>query len=243
MAIRYRSVVCVVGVGERLACPDALIGWSGNDDHRDNRSTQPARARGSRRWPSRPWRSSVASSTWCLPRSRWSCWRPFLLGIAAAIRIDSDGPVLFRQRRLGRALSPFTVNKLRTMRPGSARTSTASSCWGLIAGERGAAGSERRSAARAERRCARHPRRAIPASHEPRRAACAVERHPRRYVAGRTATSDSVRGRVLPSALARGFAVKPGVTGLWQVVSDGSELTLEEMIKLDLDYVKRRSYG
>jgi lipopolysaccharide/colanic/teichoic acid biosynthesis glycosyltransferase len=37
------------------------------------------------------------------------------------------------------------------------------------------------------------------------------------------------------------FAVKPGVTGLWQV-NGRSELTLEEMIRLDISYAERRSF-
>ena len=36
------------------------------------------------------------------------------------------------------------------------------------------------------------------------------------------------------------FAVKPGLTGLWQV-SGRCELSVEEMIALDLEYVRRRS--
>jgi len=36
--------------------------------------------------------------------------------IAIAVRFDSPGPVLFRQRRLGRDMHPFTVLKFRTMR-------------------------------------------------------------------------------------------------------------------------------
>lgn len=40
---------------------------------------------------------------------------PLLLAIAVAIRIDSPGPVLFRQRRIGRGSQPFTVLKFRTM--------------------------------------------------------------------------------------------------------------------------------
>ncbi|WP_018700247.1 sugar transferase [Amorphus coralli] len=40
---------------------------------------------------------------------------PFLLAIAVAIRLDSKGPALFRQTRIGYRGKPFTVYKLRTM--------------------------------------------------------------------------------------------------------------------------------
>lgn len=40
---------------------------------------------------------------------------PALFLIAAAIKLDSKGPVLFRQKRGGLAGAPFTVFKLRTM--------------------------------------------------------------------------------------------------------------------------------
>ena len=38
-----------------------------------------------------------------------------MAGIALAIRLDSQGPVLFRQRRVGRAGVPFNMLKFRTM--------------------------------------------------------------------------------------------------------------------------------
>ncbi len=41
---------------------------------------------------------------------------PLMAAIAVAIRLDSNGPVLFRQQRLGRDMRPFTVLKFRTMR-------------------------------------------------------------------------------------------------------------------------------
>lgn len=40
---------------------------------------------------------------------------PLLALIAIAIRLDSRGPALFRQRRSGRGRSPFTLLKFRTM--------------------------------------------------------------------------------------------------------------------------------
>jgi exopolysaccharide biosynthesis polyprenyl glycosylphosphotransferase len=40
---------------------------------------------------------------------------PVLVALAAAIRLDNEGPALFRQTRIGREGKPFTVYKLRTM--------------------------------------------------------------------------------------------------------------------------------
>jgi lipopolysaccharide/colanic/teichoic acid biosynthesis glycosyltransferase len=40
---------------------------------------------------------------------------PLLLAIAVAIKLDSRGPVLFRQQRVGRHGVPFDIHKFRTM--------------------------------------------------------------------------------------------------------------------------------
>lgn len=49
---------------------------------------------------------------------------PLMLSIATWVRLDSPGPVLFRQTRVGRFGRPFTIHKFRTMRvePGAAIT-------------------------------------------------------------------------------------------------------------------------
>lgn len=41
---------------------------------------------------------------------------PVLLSIATWVRLDSPGPALFRQTRVGRFGRPFTIHKFRTMR-------------------------------------------------------------------------------------------------------------------------------
>ncbi len=44
---------------------------------------------------------------------------PLLLAVALAIRLDSPGPVFFRQQRVGRFGVPFRIHKFRTMRAGA----------------------------------------------------------------------------------------------------------------------------
>lgn len=46
---------------------------------------------------------------------------PLLAAVALWIRLDSPGPVLFRQRRVGRDGRPFVLLKFRTMRAGADR--------------------------------------------------------------------------------------------------------------------------
>ena len=44
---------------------------------------------------------------------------PLLLAIALAVRLDSRGPALYRQTRVGRHGVPFRIHKFRTMRDGA----------------------------------------------------------------------------------------------------------------------------
>jgi lipopolysaccharide/colanic/teichoic acid biosynthesis glycosyltransferase len=45
---------------------------------------------------------------------------PLLLAVAAMVKLDSPGPVFFRQHRVGRHGVPFAIHKFRTMRDGVA---------------------------------------------------------------------------------------------------------------------------
>lgn len=46
------------------------------------------------------------------------CCAPILVVVGLAIAIDSRGPVLFRQQRIGRGYEPFTILKFRSMKHG-----------------------------------------------------------------------------------------------------------------------------
>ncbi|HST67377.1 MAG TPA: sugar transferase, partial [Mycobacteriales bacterium] len=45
---------------------------------------------------------------------------PLLLAVAAAVKLSGPGPVLYRQVRVGQGGRPFTLLKVRSMRPGTA---------------------------------------------------------------------------------------------------------------------------
>jgi len=46
---------------------------------------------------------------------------PLLLAVAAVVKLDSPGPVFFRQQRVGRFGVPFCIHKFRTMLDGAAQ--------------------------------------------------------------------------------------------------------------------------
>ena len=164
---------------------------------------------------------------------------PLMVVIAGAIQLDSPGPVLFRQRRLGRSLTPFTVHKFRSMRDGVSDAVHKEFVLGLIAG---AQPTKTRGNARfklvADDRVTRVGRILRRASLDELPQLWNVVRGQMSLVGPRPPIQYEVE-HYPPNWFVR-FDVKPGVTGLWQV-SGRSELTHEQMIKLDAEYVGRRS--
>lgn len=158
------------------------------------------------------------------------CLAPFALLVAAAIRLDSPGPVFFRQTRVGRDGAHFPMLKFRSMHVDA------------------------------------EARRAALLALSDRDGVCFKSRHdPRVTRVGRLLRRFSIdempqiwnvlRGEMsivgprpaLPSevaayparALGR-LAVKPGLTGVWQV-SGRAEIGFDKMIDMDLAYVRSRS--
>ena len=83
---------------------------------------------------------------------------------------------------------------------------------------------------------------AAPAALVDRRAAAAVQRVPRRHVAGGAASRAARRGGKYAEHVRRRLVVKPGMTGLWQV-SGRSDLSWDESVRLDLRYVENWSFA
>jgi lipopolysaccharide/colanic/teichoic acid biosynthesis glycosyltransferase len=163
---------------------------------------------------------------------------PLLLLVALAIRLDSRGPALFRQRRVGHEQRKFTLFKFRSMRldadPGSHREYVTS----LIKGKAANGGRENLYKLAVDDRI-------TPVGRWIRR--WSLDELPQllNVIAGdmtlvgpRPAIPYEVAE--YPGWYLQRFSVKPGLTGLWQV-SGRSERTYEEMVRLDVEYAQTRS--
>lgn len=165
---------------------------------------------------------------------------PLLAVIAVVIRIESPGPALFRQTRVGRSLEPFTVSKFRTMVTGVSHDVHREFVLALIAGkEPPTPDSGPRFKLSRDARLTRVGRFLRRASLDELPQLWNVIRGDMSLVGPRPPIPYEVE-HYPPHWFGR-FAVKPGLTGLWQV-NGRSELAPEEMIKLDLEYVERRSF-
>jgi exopolysaccharide biosynthesis polyprenyl glycosylphosphotransferase len=152
---------------------------------------------------------------------------PLMIATAIAIRLTSDGPVLFRQERYGLNRRRFSMWKFRTMVQGA---------------ETLQAGLEARNEAQGPTfKIARDPR-VTPIGRVLRRTS--IDELPQLFNVLRGEMS-LVGPRPLPArdmarftrtSDVRRSSVRPGLTGLWQV-SGRSNLDFNEWIRLDLHYI------
>ncbi len=164
---------------------------------------------------------------------------PLLAIVALAVKLDSAGPVIFWQRRLGRDLRPFSVAKFRTMSDGAATEAHRVHVERMI--REGHGDGQTRPMAKLHS----DPRVTRVGSFLRR---TSIDELPQLWnvlvgemslVGPRPPIQYEVDE--YPARAFRRFAVRPGITGLWQV-SGRSLTTFSEMIDLDTEYVQRRSF-
>ncbi|HEY2631519.1 MAG TPA: sugar transferase [Solirubrobacteraceae bacterium] len=162
---------------------------------------------------------------------------PVMILIAFAVRLDSKGPVLFRQRRVGRGQREFTMLKFRTMRRDADAARHRQYVQTLIDGadnpERG-----RLYKLSVDDRITRIGRVLRSWSLDELPQLLNVIRGDMALVGPRPVIPYEVE--MYPEDYLRRFAVKPGLTGLWQV-SGRNERTYEEMVSFDIQYAESAS--
>ena len=164
---------------------------------------------------------------------------PVMLIIAITVRLTTPGPAHFRQVRIGHLLSPFVVLKFRTMHQDNDDAIHRSYVRTMLAGSAVPA-----DGVRGIYKLAGDPR-VTPIGKFLRKAS--LDELPQLVnvlrgdmsLVGPRPVLPWEAGLFEPRHQVR-FAVKPGITGLWQV-SGRSVLTMQQALELDVEYVRRRS--
>ena len=161
---------------------------------------------------------------------------PVLIAAAMAIKVSSPGPVLFRQRRIGRNGRSFEMYKLRTMVANADPAIHRAYVSALMRGEAGQDGGLFKLAS--------DPRITTVGRFLRR---TSIDELPQLFNVVKGDMSLVGPRPPLPyeyelydERARQRLSVLPGITGLWQV-SGRSRLTFRQMIELDLAYVSQRS--
>jgi lipopolysaccharide/colanic/teichoic acid biosynthesis glycosyltransferase len=164
---------------------------------------------------------------------------PLIAVVVLAVRLDSPGPVLFRQRRIGRGMAPFTVLKFRSMRAAADSAPHRAYVRGLISSEAQPVPTEQGLYKLAgDDRVTRIGRLLRKTSIDELPQLWNVIRGEMSLVGPRPVVDYEVDA--YPDWYLDRFGVRPGLTGLWQV-SGRNERTYEEMVRLDIEYASRQS--
>jgi lipopolysaccharide/colanic/teichoic acid biosynthesis glycosyltransferase len=170
---------------------------------------------------------------------------PVLVAVAVAVRLDSHGPALFRQRRVGFHEREFTLFKFRSMRLDADPRGHQEYVTALIKGsdesEQAPDGGRKDLYKLAvDNRITTVGRWIRKWSLDELPQLFNVVLGQMTLVGPRPAIPYEVAE--YPTWYLERFSVKPGLTGYWQV-SGRSERTYEEMVRLDIEYAERRSLG
>jgi lipopolysaccharide/colanic/teichoic acid biosynthesis glycosyltransferase len=170
------------------------------------------------------------------------CLAPFFVIVAFAIRLDSPGPSLFRQRRIGRDGREFTMLKFRSMSLNATSDDHRRYIQLLASGADPAASASGEGLLKLteDPRVTRIGRILRKLSIDEWPQLLNVIAGQMSVVGPRPAVSYEL-DVYHPEHFAR-FQVRPGITGLWQV-SGRNRLGFYEMLDLDLTYVHRQGFA
>jgi lipopolysaccharide/colanic/teichoic acid biosynthesis glycosyltransferase len=165
---------------------------------------------------------------------------PVLAVCAAAVQLESPGPILFRQKRIGKDGTAFSMLKFRTMYVDADQRSHQTYGTQFVLGEVAANGKDGAAVFKLvdDPRVTRGGRWMRRLSLDELPQLINVLRGEMSLVGPRPPLPYEVE-HYAPRALGR-LGAQPGITGLWQV-SGRSRTTFEEMVELDLEYIARRS--
>jgi lipopolysaccharide/colanic/teichoic acid biosynthesis glycosyltransferase len=168
-----------------------------------------------------------------------TCLAPLLLIVALLIKLDSPGSVLFRQRRLGKDMRPFTVLKFRTMRTDSSPEIHSRYIAELARATEAGEESELKKLTD-DPRITRLGRilRKLSIDEIPQLANVIAGQMA--LVGPRPALEYELQHYRATHFLR--FAVRPGITGLWQV-SGRNRLGFNEMLDLDAEYATTATFS
>src|SRR5690242_17406426 len=158
---------------------------------------------------------------------------PLVLGLWVAIRLDSSGPAIFRQQRIGRGEKVFTCFKFRTMQHKADENLHREAIRRLWAGQRLSNCPDSPYKLTDDPRVTR-------VGHWLRRTS--LDELPQLFnvlrgemsIVGPRPPIPYELENYRPAHLQR-LAVKPGITGLWQITGRSST-TFEQMVEIDLAY-------
>jgi len=166
---------------------------------------------------------------------------PILAVVAAAVKLESHGPILFRQERLGLGGRPFTVFKFRTMFSSAQEERHRDHVRELIRGEASQAqpGGEVWLPIRSDPRVTRLGAFLRRSHLDELPQLINIVRGEMSLVGPRPPIP--YEAEVYQPWHLRRLSVIPGLTGLWQATGWG-RLSFDEGVALDLAYIDRRSF-